>query len=294
MGLDLSKYRDIYNTKVAGKKDDKYVNLAKGECEVKIRILAPKNADDLFYQEFANHYFEGSTYVCPKISFNLACPMCEFSNALFKTNKESDRDLAFKVRAKKKYYFNCVVRGEEDKGVRIFSCGVKMYKFIMEALINEEIGDFTDPAKGFDLIVKKRIQGEFPNYDLTDFSRKATRLSDDPAQIKKWYDERYNLADEVNTPMSYDDLKKVMVGEIATNDSIIDEVKGATKTDDATDTATDDVILATDDNSETDIIIEDETKVETPKTEAKVEVKKEEAKVESDDDFDSQLQDLLS
>jgi len=287
MALNLDKYKDIYNKKIAGQKDDKFVTLKDGDT--KVRILAPKSDDDLLYFEFATHYLDSTSYTCPNVTYKKPCPLCEFAKKLFSTKNEADKQIALDVRAKKRYFFNCIVRGEEDKGVRVLAIGVKLYTKIMEALVNEEIGDITDPKNGFDLIIKRKQIGGYANYDSSDFARKPSLLSDNIEEIKNWYAERFILEEQISSCLSYDDLKQVM------------ETGGAPED---TNTSADDLVVdqkpatTTTKSAEIDIVLEDtdvEVKEEVAKatTEATTTPTPTSAEAATDEAFEDQLRDLM-
>jgi len=286
MSLNLDKYREIYKKKISGQKDEKFVTLADGDTRV--RILPPKTNDQLIYFEFGSHYIDSNSYTCPQVTYKKPCPLCDFAKKLFSTKNEADRQIALDVRAKKRYFFNCIVRGEENKGVRILAVGVKLYTKIIEALVNEEIGDITDPKNGYDLVIKKKQIGGYANYDSSEFARKSSLLSDNIEEIKKWYAERFDLEEQISACMSYEDLKQVLEnggGSQSVNTTADDIVVDKTNTKDETDGA-----------DEIDIVLED-TDTDTD-VEAK-EVKKDEAKPTEnkstdDDDFESQLRDLMN
>ena len=47
-----------------------------------------------------------------------------------------------------------VVRGEEDKGVRLWQFGKQVYEELLALAVDDEIGDYTDVAGGRDLTVE--------------------------------------------------------------------------------------------------------------------------------------------
>ena len=47
-----------------------------------------------------------------------------------------------------------IVRGEEDKGVRLWQFGKLIYEELLSLAVDEEIGDYTDISSGRDLTIE--------------------------------------------------------------------------------------------------------------------------------------------
>lgn len=103
-----------------------------------------------------------------------------------------------------RYYFNIIVRGEEERGVLKWSCGRKIYSEIFEGIKGHPsnpnvvaLGDITHVEKGHDLHIKKiagRVSGN--GIHLADFSAiqflPFTPLGTSE-QIKLWLSQLHNL-----------------------------------------------------------------------------------------------------
>ena len=97
-----------------------------------------------------------------------------------------------------RYYFNVIIRGEEELGVRKWSCGKPIYNVILEGMLGNPknvnvpvLGDITDPKKGYDLHVRNGLYRS----DIVNTS--AQFLPTSPlgtrSQIKRWFDQLYDL-----------------------------------------------------------------------------------------------------
>lgn len=123
----------------------------------------------------------------------------------FKSLSEDERKEALKplkAEIKKfspvdRYYALVVVRGEEDKGARIWSFSKTVYEDILKIFMDEECGDITDPETGYDLKVMISNSGKsYPETKVKE-AKKASKLSQDKVLAKKIMDTRPNLDEEI-------------------------------------------------------------------------------------------------
>ncbi|MGK3946350.1 hypothetical protein ABK046_49350, partial [Streptomyces caeruleatus] len=68
-------------------------------------------------------------------------------------NKENYA-LAKKLEAKVRVFVPVIVRGEEDKGVRLWQFGKQVYEELIALAVDDEIGDYTDVSSGRDITVE--------------------------------------------------------------------------------------------------------------------------------------------
>ena len=73
-----------------------------------------------------------------------------------------------------------LVRGEEEKGVRIWGFGKMAYQELLNLVLNPEYGDITDVESGTDLVIKygKPAGASFPQTTITP-RRRSSPLCDD-------------------------------------------------------------------------------------------------------------------
>jgi hypothetical protein len=82
-----------------------------------------------------------------------------------------------------------VVRGEEDKGVRLWEFGKEVYMELLAILEDEDVGDFTDPVEGRDLTIDTvgpDQSGRAYNKTSVRVRTKITPLSTDASEVKEW------------------------------------------------------------------------------------------------------------
>jgi len=188
---------------------DNYVKMPEGTGFVVVRFL-PKVKGKGLWCSTRIHSINGKNYHClrnivaegGKASWRFDgslgdCPICVAYNSLWEQIKKTDAGsekakLEAKARAIKpveRYYWNVIVRSEVDPktqevrknvGPKILSIGKTLHGMVLESIKGNEmmgkepLGDITDPRKGRDFkIMKKVVKGgggaEYPNYDQSLF-----------------------------------------------------------------------------------------------------------------------------
>lgn len=105
-----------------------------------------------------------------------------------------------------RYYYNVLVRQEKDPktgevlknvGPKIFSCGKTIHAMIVRAIVGdksageEPLGDVTNPKTGRDFKLVKKMNGEYPNYDLSKFLDPSPL--GEPDEVSGWLDNLHDL-----------------------------------------------------------------------------------------------------
>jgi hypothetical protein len=130
--------------------------------EYKVRALPwpdGKTAEGVPFVERYFYWIGDTSLLAPK-QFGEDDPINDVITALFRTKKEDDKETAKKLLPKMKAYLPIVVKGEEDKGVQVWAFARDTYLRLLGFFTNEEIGDFTNPQEGFDLIVTVSDSGK--------------------------------------------------------------------------------------------------------------------------------------
>lgn len=96
-----------------------------------------------------------------------------------------------------RYYALVVVRGEEDKGARIWSFSKTVYEEILSIFSDPDVGDISDPENGYDLKVTVSNNGKTYSETKVKEAKKSSKLSSDKALSKKILDNRPNIDDEI-------------------------------------------------------------------------------------------------
>ncbi len=118
--------------------------------------------------------------------------------------------LAKKLDAKNRVFVPVVVRGEEDKGVRLWQFGKLVYEELLALAVDDEIGDYTDIVNGRDLTVETvgpEATGTPYNKSSVRVRLKTSPLSEDASLVEKWSNEQPNPKDGLFKRYSFDDMK---------------------------------------------------------------------------------------
>jgi hypothetical protein len=116
----------------------------------------------------------------PKRNFGEDCPLDSFVRKLFNEKTDESRELAKKLMAKQRFFSPVIVRGEEDKGVRLWGYSKTVYEKLLALVLNPDYGDITDPDAGTDLVLRygKKVGAMFPSTDIEP-RRKTTVMVED-------------------------------------------------------------------------------------------------------------------
>ena len=141
-------------------------------------------------------------------------PIALFANKLREGeyNKEN-YVLAKKLDAKNRVFVPVVVRGEEDKGVRLWQFGKQVYEELLALAVDDEIGDYTDIVNGRDLTVETvgpESTGTPYNKSSVRVRLKTSPLSEDATLVEKWTNEQPNPTDGLFKRYSFDEMKSAL------------------------------------------------------------------------------------
>jgi len=105
-----------------------------------------------------------------------------------------------------------VVRGEEDKGVRLWEFGKEIYMQLLGIAEDEDYGDFTDINDGRDFTVEA-VTGDIGGRQGIKCSirvkPKTSPLGTDKTQLKSWLTEQPNVL-ELQKKNTFEDLKSIL------------------------------------------------------------------------------------
>ena len=179
--------------------------------EYTVRLMAfPRNDGQPFIDR---HYYYGignTPGILAPFQFGKPDPIKELRSKLYDEGSPASKDLAKTVAPKMRTFAPVIVRGEEDKGVRIWSFGKMVYQDILNLMLDEDYGDVTDPLEGRDIRVSvSKMPGK--QYADTKISPRAKvePLSRDSTQAKKWLDSIPEV-DTVANLKSYDEIEKLV------------------------------------------------------------------------------------
>lgn len=187
--------------------DKIYWKPATGKSTIRI-VPSAFNAADPF-TELKLHYNIGKFPMMALSNYGKQDPIEEFVKELRKTSDKDNWSLSGKLSPKSRYFAPVIVRGEEEKGVRLWSFGVNIYKALLALAEDEDIGDFTDVMNGWDMVVETTPAagpGQYPTTTVR-IKPKQTVLSEDDSQVNSWLKDQPNAL-EVQTQYDYEYIKK--------------------------------------------------------------------------------------
>ena len=143
-----------------------------------IRIVPTADGDP--FKEYWLHYGVGKNpaFLSVKRNFGQDDPIDTFVRHLYKEGDDDSIKLAKELSAKRRFFSPVLVRGEEDKGVRIWGYGKQVYEQLLGLVLNPDYGDITDVDSGTDLTLQygKPPGAQFPQTALTP-RRKSSALT---------------------------------------------------------------------------------------------------------------------
>jgi len=157
--------------------------------EVTVRLLSfPNNEDGLPFTERWFYYNIGNNPgLLAPYQFGNPDPIQELINKLRDEGTKESYELAKKLYPKPRYYAPVVVRGEEDKGVRVWSFGKTVYQSLLNIMLDEDYGDITDAMEGRDVkVICTKAPGRMWATTEVRPRGKTSRLSENASQVKEW------------------------------------------------------------------------------------------------------------
>jgi len=176
-----------------------------------------------------------------------ACPVCKKNGEYFNSPYESDKEIAKARKRRLNFVSNVLivndpVNPENNGTVRLFRYGSKIYEKIEKLLFpsdtDQEDPDFVqfipfDLYEGANFKLKIKMQGEFPNYDDSEFSSQSPVLKGDDDKISELMTKTHALSEFLD-PKNYPTVEKVieevgfLLGEVVSSGE--DEEKETTTT----------------------------------------------------------------
>ena len=193
MGIDFDKLRKSYDRVMNKRSDSVFWKPKDGEQVIR---LIPTADGDPFKQYWFHYGITRGGFLSPK------------------RGTEDSIKMAKKLMAKQRFFTPVIVRGEEDKGVRLWGYGKKAYETLVKICMSKEYGDVTDIDKGLDLKITygKPPGAQFPMTDILpvpSFSPNndgqmtiGSPSSDDKEKINTWLNNipDYDTVFERKTP----------------------------------------------------------------------------------------------
>ena len=196
----------------------------KAEGKYQIRFVPSKINKDNPFQEVFMHYGVGKYPIVALTNWGEDDPIVDFTKKLRKSSESENWRLAKQLDPKMRVFAPVIVRGEEEKGVRLFEFSKTIYMELLSIADDEDYGDFTDVAQGFDFVVNASKVQDRPGFALSLRPKpRQTPLSEDASQIQTWLDNQPNLLEE-KYKYTYDKLKEELQNFISGGEEKEDDI----------------------------------------------------------------------
>ena len=196
----------------------------KAEGKYQIRFVPSKINKDNPFQEVFMHYGVGKYPIVALTNWGEDDPIVEFSKKLRKSSESENWRLAKQLDPKMRVFAPVIVRGEENKGVRLFEFSKTIYMELLSIADDEDYGDFTDVAQGFDFVVNASKVQDRPGFALSLRPKpKQTPLSSDASQITTWLENQPILLEE-RYKYTYEKLKEELQNFISGGEEKEDDI----------------------------------------------------------------------
>lgn len=196
----------------------------KAEGKYQIRFVPSKINKDNPFQEVFMHYGVGKYPIVALTNWGEDDPIVDFTKKLRKSSESENWRLAKQLDPKMRVFAPVIVRGEEDKGVRLFEFSKTIYMELLSIADDEDYGDFTDVAQGFDFVVNASKVQDRPGFALSVRPKpKQTPLSSDASQITTWLENQPILLEE-RYKYTYDKLKEELQNFISGGEEKEDDI----------------------------------------------------------------------
>lgn len=190
-----------------------------------VRIVPSKFDKDNPFKELTFHNVKGMFRfpVLALTNFGKQDPIEEFREQLRNLGGKDNWSMSGKLTPRARWMVPVIVRGEEDKGVRLWNISQTIYKALLSLAADDEIGDFTDVLKGTDMVVEKTAAttpGAFPEITVR-AKRNSSALSEDAKQVETWLNEQPDPL-KCFRECDYDFIKKGLQSYLTGGASVVD------------------------------------------------------------------------
>lgn len=186
-----------------------------------IRIVPSKFNKQNPFREVMFHYGIGNKTMIALTNFGEKDPIVEFASQLRKTSDKENWALAKKISPKMRIFAPVIVRGEEDKGVRLWEFGKEMYLELLSIAEDEDIADYTDVLEGRDMTIDTvgpEVTGTKYNKSSVRIKPKTSPLSEDNEKIKKWLAEQPDAL-QYYKKYAFDEMKNILMEWLEPSDN---------------------------------------------------------------------------
>ncbi len=177
-----------------------------------IRIVPSAYDSKNPFKELKFYYGITNKVMISPSNFGEKDPIALFAGKLREEYNKENFVLAKKLDPKNRVFAPVIVRGEEDKGVRLWQFGKQVYEELLALAVDDEIGDYTDIVNGRDLTVETvgpESTGTPYNKSSIRVRLKSTPLSENKDEAQTWLDTQPNPV-ELFKRYTFDEMKSAL------------------------------------------------------------------------------------
>lgn len=211
MALDLDAIRRKLN-QLSGNSSKRNVMWRPQEGEeATVRRLSFQDNDGQPFKERWFYYNIGNNPgLLAPYQFGKPDPIQELITKLRDDGSKESYELAKKLYPKMRTYAPVLVRGEEDRGVRLWAFGKTVYQSLLNIMLDEDYGDITDTQDGRDVkVVCTKAPGRMWASTEVRPRGRSSALSEDTSTSQQYLDQIPDL-DEMFTLKTYEELEKIV------------------------------------------------------------------------------------
>ena len=204
----------------------------KSEGKFTIRIVPSVLDKKNPFKEVFVHYGLSKFPIYALTNWGEKDPIVEFTKQLRQTSDKENWKLSKKLEPKMRVFAPVIVRGEEDKGVRLWEFGKEIYMQLLGIADDEDYGDFTDINEGRDFTLET-VTGDIGGRQGLKSSiriKPKTSILGDKEDIKTWLSEQPNIL-ELQRKTDFDKLKEILQNFLNPEDAV-EEVEAKTSAND--------------------------------------------------------------
>jgi len=220
MAMDLSaiksKLSSLQNQKSSGQKRDMSLILWKPTVgKHSVRIVPAMWDKSNPFKEVLVHYGIGNRTMISLVNFGEKDPIVEFAKQLATTGDKENWVMSKKLEPKMRVFVPVIVRGEEEKGVRLWEFGKQIYAELLSLADDPDIGDFTEVTgtEGRDITIETtgpETNGTTFNQSKVRVRTKTSPLSEDATEVEKWLNNQPDVF-SIFKKYSYDEMKESLL-----------------------------------------------------------------------------------
>ena len=219
MAMDLSaiksKLSSLQSQKSGGQKRDMSLILWKPTVgKHSVRIVPATWDKSNPFKEVLVHYGIGNRTMISLVNFGEKDPIVEFAKQLATTGDKENWVMSKKLEPKMRVFVPVIVRGEEEKGVRLWEFGKQIYAELLSLADDPDVGDYTDVIEGRDITIETtgpETNGTSFNQSKVRVRTKTTPLSEDAQEVDKWLNNQPDVF-SIFKKYSYEEMKEALLG----------------------------------------------------------------------------------